>query len=535
LTSIVNLQNFSDAREFLEVSRDAVFIIFDEKIVYANQQAIKLLGYKDEDELIGRWSVEFISPDNRRAHFRPAGKNTPFRYELKLRRKDGFMVDVETQISIIEYQGRPASLVFTRDISERKTFEAKLDALHKHAIELRKYENSEEVLRSTIRSLRDTLGFSKAAFGVVELPFITFREYNDHKGERSLSLEEEGLTQSAIRTGETQYNNDIKGNQKSPKRKRSEIDVPVVVDREVFGVIKVESEKVNAFDENDRKLLELLTEHVASSISIIREKDKLRKSLGDLEKSNKELDEYTYAVSHDLKAPLRTIQAFSDFLLSGVGDKLDEDEKDCLSRIINASKRMTALIEDLLTLSRINRKYLEIDSVNLNEMLKVLIIDLNAMVEEKGTEIKIDNELPVIRGHKIWIRQLFTNLVSNAVKFNKSSEPKVWVGYEDHYDYYQFSVKDNGIGIEEKNYEKIFRLFERLHTQEEFPGSGAGLTICKKIVDGYGGKIWVESKQGQETTFYFTIPKGLFADEVAENVPELMEQTQDDIVAENSV
>jgi light-regulated signal transduction histidine kinase (bacteriophytochrome) len=119
----------------------------------------------------------------------------------------------------------------------------------------------------------------------------------------------------------------------------------------------------------------------------------------------------------------------------------------------------------------------------------------------------VSDDLPTIISQRIWIRQLFTNLISNGLKFNDSPEPKIWITHEDHYDHYVFSVKDNGIGIKEQDRERIFQLFQRLHTQEEYPGTGAGLTICKKIVESNGGRIWVESKVGVGSTFYFTIPK----------------------------
>jgi len=534
MTGIVNLQIFKEAKGVLEVSRDAVFIIFDETIVYANQQAAKLLGYEDVEELLGRWSVEYISPENRRAQFKPAGKNTPFRYELKIRRKDGSFVDVETQISIIEYQGRPASLIFTRDITERKAFEAKLNALHKHALELRKYEAVDQVQQSTMKTIRETLGFRNASMGVLENKQIIFQEFNGQKDDRTLDIDGPGITELAARTGETQCQNDLKRQVDTELQvSGSELDVPIIVNKEVYGVVKVESETTNAFDENDRKLLELLTEQVASSISIIREKEKLQHSLEELENNNRELDEYTYAVSHDLKAPLRTIQAFSDFLLDSTKEKLDESEMDYLNRIVNASMRMTQLIEDLLVLSRVGRKYLEVDVIDLNDMVRAIVVDLDSLVSDRKAEVLFD-DLPHIEGHKVWIRQLFTNLIGNAIKFNNSEEPKVWVRYEDHYDYIQFSVKDNGIGIDEKNYARIFKLFERLHTQEEFPGSGAGLTICKKIVETYGGKIWVEGKLGEGSTFFFTIHKGLFGGE-ADIMDTPVEEIHLDVVTESSM
>jgi len=521
LVELVQFPNLETAKQFLEASRDAVFIIFDEKIEYVNDRAVKLLGFSEASEIIGKWSCEFISQDDKNVQYRPAGKSTPFRYELKFRRKDGTTVDVENQISIIEYDGKPSSLVFSRDITERKLFEAKLDAIHRHAVKMGEIETLEEIVKSTVQILQVELGFDFVGFGVVEGDMLYFKETSDTKVMK-LPLDGKGITVRAVNTGETQFLLDTRKDQDfvssrilSEPKNLSEISVPVKVNDEVFGVINVESDKLNAFDENDKKLLETLAMHIASSITVIREKEMLRKSLEDLGNLNRELDEYTYIVSHDLKAPLRSIQAFAEFLSNDASSKLNEEEREYLLRVIRASKRMEELIEDLLMLSRVNRKFLEVELIDLNEMIKGIETDLEALIVEKGAKVIYD-DLPKIEGHRIWLQQLFSNLISNSLKFNKSSTPKIRIGFEDHYDYYLFHVKDNGIGIEEKDYEKIFKLFQRLHTTEEYPGTGAGLTICKKIVESYGGKIWVESRRGAGSTFYFTIPKNGIRKEVPE-------------------
>jgi len=219
-------------------------------------------------------------------------------------------------------------------------------------------------------------------------------------------------------------------------------------------------------------------------------------------------------VSHDLKAPLRNIQAFFELLLKEAYNKLDETALDYLNRINDSTLRMNKLIDDLLVLSRVNRKYLEVELVDLNRLIDQIKIDQEVLIEEKKAEI-LFNKLPTINCHKVWIQQLFSNLISNGIKFNRSANPTIWIGFEEHYDYYQFSIKDNDIGIEKEYYEKIFKLFQRLHSETEYPGTGAGLTICKKIVESYGGNIWIESKPCLGSTFYFTIPKSAFEDTIS--------------------
>jgi len=233
---------------------------------------------------------------------------------------------------------------------------------------------------------------------------------------------------------------------------------------------------------------------------------KLRNALKNLEETNRELDDYTYAVSHDLKAPLRTIKSFGTFLLEDYSDGIDEEGRMYLRRMMKATTHMKDLIEDLLTLSRVGRMDIEDEFVDVNTILDLIRLDLSSQLEETGGEILATN-IPTIKVQRIWIRQLLFNLISNGLKFTKSETPKVWVNCFESPIEYSFSVRDNGIGIEEKYQDKIFKIFERLHKPEEYSGTGAGLTICKKIVDTLGGKIWIESKLGNGSTFFFTIPK----------------------------
>jgi len=237
-----------------------------------------------------------------------------------------------------------------------------------------------------------------------------------------------------------------------------------------------------------------------------KNEEALLKSLKELEISNQELDDYTYAVSHDLKAPLRTIKSFSSFLLEDHANILDEEGKEYLNRMMEATIRMNELIDDLLLISRVSRKHTETEFVDLNKLIEEIKRDFEDQLKEVSGTI-VSEDLPTIHVQKVWVKQLFSNLISNGLKFNKSAEPIVSISYEERPTEYLFVFKDNGIGIDEKYHEQIFKIFQRLHSEDEYPGTGAGLTICKKIVDSYGGRIWVESKPGKGSTFYFTYPK----------------------------
>jgi two-component system sensor histidine kinase/response regulator len=282
----------------------------------------------------------------------------------------------------------------------------------------------------------------------------------------------------------------------------------------------IEALKTGAFSYVEKPInlgeLVALVKSASDSYRLHEEKKRAEEELGrymkELERANRDLEDYTSVVSHDLKAPLRTIQSFSMFLIEGYADTLDEVGQKYLGEIRKAAERMSALIEDLLTLSRVGRKFTEVEAIDLNELLNEVKADLKARIEERGGEVVVAKELPTISLPRVWIKELFTNLIDNGLKFNNSKKPWVEVSYEEREkregegEEYLFKVKDNGIGIEEKYQSRIFKLFERLHSQSEYGGTGAGLAICKKIVEELGGVIWVESKTGEGSTFCFTAP-----------------------------
>ncbi|MDO8603140.1 MAG: ATP-binding protein [Candidatus Omnitrophota bacterium] len=227
-----------------------------------------------------------------------------------------------------------------------------------------------------------------------------------------------------------------------------------------------------------------------------------------LGRTNKELDDFTYIVSHDLKEPLRGVKAFSKLLVEDYSGKLDDEGREYLKTISDSSVRMTRLIEDLLSLSRIGRiKNVESD-IDLNEVLSDVKKNLVYALEERKVELTVNPGFPKVTCDKIRISEVFSNLVSNAIKYTKKDiKPVIEIGWSDKKDFYEFYVKDNGIGIEKQYYDKIFQIFQRLHAKGEYEGTGAGLTIVKKIVENHSGKIWVESEVGAGSKFYFTLPK----------------------------
>ena len=222
---------------------------------------------------------------------------------------------------------------------------------------------------------------------------------------------------------------------------------------------------------------------------------------------NKELEEFVYVASHDLQEPLRKITSFSERLKDKLPTDLDPDIQMYLSRILVATKNMRNLIENLLEFSRTSRFSEPFAEIDLNEILSQVKADLELKIEETNTVIHSDN-LPVIEGIALQMRQLFTNLFTNAIKFKLPEKaPVITIKSRDLNNMYEIIVKDEGIGFEQEYANRIFQIFQRLHGKAEYPGSGIGLAICKKIVDNHHGDIVAKSALGKGAEFIITIPK----------------------------
>lgn len=239
-----------------------------------------------------------------------------------------------------------------------------------------------------------------------------------------------------------------------------------------------------------------------------RAEGKLRKSTEELQRSNSELEEFAYVSSHDLQEPLRKIQAFSDLVLDEYGDKVGDGEM-YLTRIKASANRMSSLIEDLLAFSRVTTKPSVTQPIDLGETIEHVLLDLQARIEREGGKVTVDGEMPIVNADATHMRQLFQNILSNALKFHKPGEsPEVNIAVGVSENMHCIKIMDNGIGIDEKYKEKVFAVFQRLNTRQAYEGTGIGLAVCKKIVDRYGGTIDIESQLGVGTTFTICLPTG---------------------------
>jgi PAS domain S-box-containing protein len=265
-------------------------------------------------------------------------------------------------------------------------------------------------------------------------------------------------------------------------------DIAIALVRDVFGMPQYE---IAVFDD--------VTERKKSEAA-------LHAAHAELKRSNAELEQFAYVASHDLQEPLRMVASYTQLLGRRYEAKLDQDAREFMSYIVDGATRMKQLIEDLLAYSRVGTKGQEFKPVALEAPLRRALFNLRAGIEEAGAAVTYD-PLPTVHGDEVQLGQLLQNLVGNALKFRSNSVPRIHIGVSEKNSEYQIEVRDNGIGIEPQYYERIFMVFQRLHNKGEYPGTGIGLAICKKVVERHGGRIWVESRAGEGSSFFFTLPK----------------------------
>jgi PAS domain S-box-containing protein len=322
----------------------------------------------------------------------------------------------------------------------------------------------------------------------------------------------EGITGRVAQTGVAEL---IKDTSKDPayiideKVRLSELVVPIINNGEVIGIIDSEHPQKNHFTKEHLKTIQNVANIVAVQLKSAintREKERVetqnKQLFNQLEKSNDELEEYAHIVSHDLKSPLRSINALVSWLKEDNQGKLDATSLENFAHIETTLEKMEQLISDVLTYSSVGSDNSEITDVNTSDLVSELI---NILYFPEHIGVKITKALPTVRGNKTKLQQVFQNLISNAVKFIDKKDGLIEIDVVDKHTHYQFSIKDNGIGIEEKYHDKIFKIFHSLKKSKD--SSGIGLSIVKKIVNLHGGDIWLESEPNIGTIFYFTIKR----------------------------
>jgi PAS domain S-box-containing protein len=254
-------------------------------------------------------------------------------------------------------------------------------------------------------------------------------------------------------------------------------------------------------DGEPRAYLELNTDITARR----QTDDALRKLTAKLSRSNAELEQFTHIASHDLQEPLRMVSSYTQLLARRYQGKLDQDADEFIAYAVDGANRMQRLIEDLLSYARVGSHGRELEDVELDSVVERVLDDLRSSLKESGGSVQVA-KLPVVLGDAGSLTQLFQNLIGNALKYRGEELPHIDVTASSQDHHWEVSVRDNGIGFEQEYADQLFNMFKRLHTRDQYDGTGIGLAICKKIVERHGGHIWAESQPGQGAKFVFTLP-----------------------------
>ncbi|MCB0194731.1 MAG: PAS domain S-box protein [Anaerolineae bacterium] len=249
-----------------------------------------------------------------------------------------------------------------------------------------------------------------------------------------------------------------------------------------------------------------ITEKKKIADQLQRNNIKLTEQAEALERSNMELQQFAYAASHDLQAPLRNISGFMKLLQQNYRGKLDKQTDERIDRAIGSTRQLETVIQDILAYSRVDARPRPFEIVSLSEIFDELVTMLAETIQDAHARVTRDN-LPTVMGDRSQLTQVLQNLISNGLKYQNSLPPKIHVSAKKNKDTWLIAVQDNGIGIAPEDHPRIFEIFERLHTPQEHPGSGIGLAICRRVIQRHNGKIWVESELNRGSTFYFTLPQ----------------------------
>ncbi len=287
---------------------------------------------------------------------------------------------------------------------------------------------------------------------------------------------------------------------------KSLFTVPLVASEQLQGVLQILTLRQRQFSEDDKRFVHILASAFAEGLYRKKLRDALAEANRILAEKNAELEQFVYSVSHDLRAPLISIQGFASRVQELYYDKMEYEARFALERIRYNAKVMEDMITELLDLSRVGRETVKMDEIYLYELVSTVLENYRGHIDAQRTTVHISPNLPIVLFPRRRLEQVFTNLIGNAIRYTaKVENPCISIYALDHPDAFEIVVKDNGIGIAKKDFEKVFRLFERGSSDQ--PGFGIGLAIVKKVVEQYGGRIWIESEVGQGAEFHFTIKK----------------------------
>ncbi|MGB9979717.1 PAS domain-containing sensor histidine kinase [Methanobacterium sp.] len=517
-----------DRYRFLYDHNPSMYFTVDSEalVLSVNQFGAEQLGFKVH-ELVGQSVLKVFYEEDKDAvilNIKRCVHNLGhlFHWELRKVRKDSSILWVkETARAVKGTDGKITVLIVCEDITELKELENILRETQ-DTLELKVRERTKELSKCNIRLESDideikrierALRKSEEKFRALaeNSPDIISRldkelryKYINH-GSNTLGLSSENLIGKKLEDI-APLKGIIKIWTKSAKKvlKTGEIQEMEFKFPSIHGLKVFHSYIVPEYDDGKIESLLVVSHDVTQRKQL---EEELKETVKELKHSNEELQQFAYVASHDLQEPLRTITSFTQLIERRYKNKLDSDADEFIEYIVEAAKRMQSLINDLLNYSRVATMKKEFELTDTEEVLKSALNNLNIAIRENNAQITHEN-LPEIMADPGQMIQLFQNLIGNAIKFRKPEvPPKIHIKAckDENNNEYVFSVQDNGIGMEPQYAERIFTIFQRLHTNEEYDGTGIGLAISKRVVERHDGRIWVESKLGEGSTFYFTI------------------------------
>jgi len=505
---------------------DPVLINDGSHWVYANQQAADQWGYESPSDIVGLSVASFYSEEEgarllQRAKDRLEGADVPSRYEQLSLRADGDFISVEVNVQVISFNGEPAILSISRDLSERKRSEARLSALHSFTLELDLAESVEDVVKTSLRIMREGLGLQYTSFQLLEDEMLVTMGVDGSSGVwLALPLSGKGVTTRAAREARTVLLGDVREDPdfvKGSTDSLSELAVPILVENQVLGVLNVESPVLDFFTLDDARLMEILAQNVGSALfrlGAAENKLELERQLlvQQLEvEQEQEMSQmktrFMSTATHELRTPLSSIQGYTE-LIQMDEENLTDAQRQYFSVIQRNVQRLTKLTDDLLEQQRLEEKgiTLSFEPVNVLALVEMVRSEFTPILAVKHQTLEVNSVETVVSIDRLRLMQVLVNLLSNASKFSPDGSVIV-VDVVETDDGVQFSVTDQGVGIGEEDFGKLFTPFPGILVKGNVSGTGLGLSISRGIVELHGGRIWVESGGlGKGSRFSFTIP-----------------------------
>jgi PAS domain S-box-containing protein len=479
-------------RRVVENAPEAIFVATQGRFRYLNPAALRLFGATSASELLDKLVLESVHPDSRAAVAEGIRQVEEFGVDLLPWRQqylklDGTVLDIEGFAVPFLYEGKKGSLVFARDITERKRAEEDLRANEDLLSQSQgighlgswdwRLQGDTSVMVWTPETYR-LFGVSPETFALSVETFVTLIHPDDQASMQAWIREcLAGL---------------------GPPDLEFRVNLPDGSVRYINGRGHVVSQDAEGKTTRMVGVALDITERKLAEQALLRRTEELKRS-------NTELEQFAYVASHDLQEPLRMVSSYMQLLSRRYKGKLDSNADEFIAFAVDGAKRMQQLINDMLAFSRVATRGHEFEPVEADTALKQALSNLTAAIEESHANVTFD-PLPVVSADSGQLTQLFQNLIGNAIKFRRLEPPRIHVSAERRAKEWVFSVRDNGIGIEPQHLERIFVIFQRLHTAAEFPGTGLGLAISKKIAERHGGHLWVTSEPGAGSVFYFSIP-----------------------------